>query len=130
MKTLLFFIHSIEAAMYLVITIGIILIGVIVVLAYSPPVQASGGHDDCHHDCGTDVTKNFTLNKDNDSWKYVAQGIIHTCRLHAVYIGFKEGRWLTWCGEDRTRPEPLPDGGPVVNNDVTPDPQPTGIKFK
>ena len=109
--------------MYLAITIGILLIGVILVLALSPPANASG----CKHDCGK-TTTTVVEKDDGDDWKKYGWGAVHACRLNAVYVGVTERRWLTLCGE-REKPRPLPNPGPVPN-DVTPDIQPNRIIFK
>lgn len=49
----------------------------------------------------------------SDLGKGVILGIILACRLNAVRAALFEGRWWTWCGEDR-KTEPLPDPGPAV----------------
>ena len=108
LKTILF---------YTYITAVVLAVGII--LFHLSTAEASG----CKHDCET--TTNTAVKEDHDHWKQYAKGAIHTCRLHAVYVGFSEGRWWTWCGE-RAKPAPLLD---TSKNDVTPDPQ-TRILFK
>lgn len=110
--------------MYRIITIGILLAGVILVLALSPPANAS----ECEHKHGCKTTTVFVEEDDGDDWKKYAWGAVHACRLHAVWVGVTEKRWLTWCGE-REKPRPLLNPGPVPN-DITPDIQPNRIIFK
>ena len=81
-------------------------------------LMASGGHDDCHHDCDEN-TYNTTVHKRSDLGKGVAIGVLLTCGVMSAYTKAKEDRW-TWCGE-RDKPEPIPVPGPAVKNDVTPD---------
>ena len=106
--------------MYWIISIGTFLAVFILLLWLTPPAEAS----ECDHNCKT-ATSTAVVKEDHDHRKQYAWGAIHTCRLHAVYVGFKEDRWLTWCGE-RAKPAPLLD---AATNDVTPDPQPR-IIFK
>ena len=115
--------QSLLSLMYWAITIGILLAGVILVLALSPPANASG----CDHNCNKTITV-IVEKDDGDDWKKYAWGAVHACRSHAVWVGVTENRWLTWCGE-REKPRPLPNPGPVPN-DVTPDIQPNRIIFK
>lgn len=110
--------------MYWIITIGTLLSGLILVLALSPPANASG----CEHGCTPTTT--YIVNKD-DTAENVAKGIVIgallVCGTRSVWTRIDEKRW-TLCGE-RPKPAPLPNPGPAVN-DVTPDPQPNRIIFK
>lgn len=96
--------------MYLIITIGALLAGLILVLAISPPVQASG----CEHDCGRTTTNTTVVKEDSNEWKYVIGTAIVTCAAISIYR-------QTWCWE-KTKPEPIPNPGPAPRNDITPDP--------
>jgi len=101
---------------------------------------ASGGHDDCHHDCGgttTNINNKYLLllNKDSDNTGAVIVGTVGTicfgipavdAYVVPAFVGLFTWRWPRWksfktaCWPDR-KPEPLPDPGPVVKtNDVTP----------
>lgn len=93
-----------------IITIGFFLCGIITVLAISAPAKASGRHDG---DSQTAVQYIY-VGKDDNHAKYVIGGAILTCAVISLYR-------QRWCWEDK-KPAPLPDPGPAVPNDVTPDP--------
>ena len=99
------------------------------VVLFTMTYCAKGYASECRGNCGGDTNNyNITiLHKHSDLGKGFVIGVITTCRFRAGYVGFTEGRWFTWCGEDKPRPEPLPDGGPSVKNDVTP--SPTGVRL-
>jgi len=65
-----------------------------------------------------------TGNSNDDTTRDFALGAIAVavllCVAPSVWHLLKTGKW-EWCWED-TKPEPLPDPGPAVKNDVTPDP--------
>lgn len=103
--------------LYWIITAGALLAGLILVLALSPPVQASG----CEHNCGRTTTTVIVEKDDNDEWKYVVGTAILTCAAISIYR-------KTWCWEQE-KPAPIPNPGPVPKNDVTPD-MPARIIFK
>lgn len=110
-----------KAAMSLVITAGLFVIVMIIVLACSPPVLAS----ECRGRCDGDViTNHYHYSVKNvraeDVAKGVAATIIIMCSIRGIYVGITDKR-ITWCGEDKPAPEPLPPTGPAVKNDVTPD---------
>lgn len=60
------------------------------------------------------------IGKDDNHAKYVIGGALLTCAVISIYK-------QRWCWEDR-KPEPLPDPGPAVKNDITPD-QPIGVRL-
>ena len=103
--------QSLLSLMSWAITIGILLVGVILVLALSPPANAN----ECEHKHGCKTTTTVVVNKeDSDEWKYVLGTAIVTCAAISIYR-------QTWCWE-KGKPEPVPNPGPVPKNDVTPDP--------
>jgi len=113
-----------KAAMYFIITAGIIFISLIIVLAFSPPAAASGD-DHCRGNCGDVITNHYSYTSKNirveDVAKGVAATIIVMCTIRGIYVGITDKR-VTWCGEGKPKPDPLPEPGPVVKtNDITPD---------
>ena len=106
--------------MYLIITIGALLAGLILILALSPPVEASGCRHE--HECGKTTTTVIVEKDDNDEWKYVVGTAILTCAAISIYR-------QTWCWE-KGKKEPLPNPGPAPRNDITPDIKPDRIIFK
>ena len=100
--------------MYWIITIGTLLSGLILVLALSPPANAS----ECEHGC--DRTATVIVEKDDNRWKYVVGTAIVTCAAISIYR-----QTLCW---EQEKKKPLPNPGPAPRNDVTPD-QPTGIRL-
>ena len=97
-----------------------VVLAVAIIIFHLGTAEASG----CKHHC--DETPNTTViyNDHDDRTKHILQGVVITgaliCGTRAVMTGIKENRW-TLCGEKR-KPEPLPNPGPAVKNDVTPDP--------
>ena len=77
-------------------------------ILYGQNSEASGRHDG---DSQTAIQYVY-IGKDDNHAKYVIGGAILTCAVISIYK-------QRWCWEDK-KPEPLPDPGPALPNDVTP----------
>lgn len=107
--------------LYWIITIGVFLLGLILVLALSPPANASG----CEHGCTPPPTTTYIVDKDDNGLESALKAIgisaAVACRVRAGYVGWTENRWWTWCGEGEKKKEPLPSPGPAPRSEIVPE---------
>ena len=103
-----------KSAMTIITSIGVFLLCVIAVLALSRPANATDRSGPTNPTPTTYSAPSSTQDNNTETWKYVVGGAILTCAVLSVWK-------QRWCWED-AKPEPLPDPGPAVKNDVTPDP--------
>jgi len=95
--------------------------------------HASGGHDDCHHDCGGDtqtINKTYNHNSGTSTLEAVGYSVAFICLgipiVDAYVWPFVRGvftlsrpkyrKFKSACQPDR-KPEPMPDPGPVVKSE-------------
>ena len=98
-----------------IITIGVFLCGVIAILAVSPAKASERHHEG---DSQTAIT-NVTIKKDK-GWQFPV-----------LLIAIGAGACWLYCGDDKPV-EPIPNPGPSVKKDVTPDnlsDKPIGVRL-